>query len=78
MPATVAVVPEVVPATAPDVPPGTLRPLSEQVAEVERTAIASALRASGGNRVLAARRLGMSRAALYDRLARWPDLAGGS
>lgn len=51
-----------------------IRPLSEQVAEIERAAIAAALRASKGNRVLTARRLGMSRAALYDRLARWPEL----
>ena len=56
--------------------PATLRPLSEQVAEVERAAIAAALRASGGNRVLAAKQLRMSRAALYDRLERWPELAG--
>ncbi len=55
-----------------------VRPLSEQVADVERAAIAAALRASGGNRVLTARRLGMSRAALYDRLARWPELAAES
>ena len=54
--------------------PEVIRPLSEQVAEIERAAIAAALRASGGNRVLTARRLGMSRAALYDRLARWPEL----
>jgi transcriptional regulator with PAS, ATPase and Fis domain len=54
-----------------------LRTLAEQVAEVERQAIAAALRASGGNRVLTARRLGMSRAALYDRLARWPELDAG-
>jgi transcriptional regulator with PAS, ATPase and Fis domain len=52
-----------------------LRPLGERVAEIERQAIAEALRATGGNRALAARRLGMSRAALYDRLARWPDLS---
>ena len=52
-----------------------LRPLSEQVAEVERAAIAQALRQWGGNRVQVARHLGMSRAALYDRLARWPELA---
>ena len=51
-----------------------LRPLAEQVAEVERAAIAAALKTSGGNRVRAARRLGMSRAALYDRLGRYPDL----
>jgi len=41
---------------------------------VERAAIAAALKTSGGNRVRAARRLGMSRAALYDRLGRYPDL----
>ena len=51
-----------------------IRPLSEQVAETERAAIGAALRATKGNRVLTARRLGMSRAALYDRLARWPEL----
>ncbi len=50
------------------------RTLADQVAEVERAAIARALRANGGNRAQSARQLGMSRAALYDRLARWPDL----
>jgi DNA-binding NtrC family response regulator len=50
------------------------RTLADQVAEVERAAIAQALRASHGNRARTARQLGMSRAALYDRLARWPDL----
>jgi DNA-binding NtrC family response regulator len=55
--------------------PIAIRPLSEQVADIERAAIRAALRASKGNRVLTARRLGMSRAALYDRLSRWPELA---
>lgn len=55
-------------------PGGLLRPLHEQVGEVERAAIGAALAACAGNRVAAARLLGMSRAALYDRLARWPDL----
>ena len=56
-------------------PPGAgLRPLPEQVAEIERQAIAQALQATRGNRVAAARLLKMSRAALYDRLARWPEL----
>lgn len=50
------------------------RCLADQVAELERQAIASALRQAKGNRALVARRLGMSRAALYDRLARWPEL----
>jgi len=58
---------------APELAP-LLRPLAEQVAEVERAAIAAALKTSGGNRVRAARRLGMSRAALYDRLGRYPEL----
>ena len=52
-----------------------LRPLQQQVEEVERAAIAAALRATGGNRVATAKLLGMSRAALYDRLQRHPELA---
>ena len=50
------------------------RLLSQQVADVERAAIALALKRCAGNRVAVARELGMSRAALYDRLARWPEL----
>lgn len=46
-----------------------LRPLPEQIAELERRAIAAALARTGGNRVAAARLLGISRASLYDRLA---------
>ncbi len=45
-----------------------LRPLAEQVAEVERAAIGAALAATGGNKVAAARLLGISRAKLYERL----------
>jgi transcriptional regulator with PAS, ATPase and Fis domain len=55
-------------------PSGALKPLPDQLADVERHAIASALKATGGNRVAAAKLLKMSRAALYDRLARYPDL----
>lgn len=55
------------------VPP--LRPLPDQVAELERAAIRAALQATGGNRVATARLLKISRAALYDKLARWPELA---
>ena len=51
-----------------------LRPLSEQVAELEARAIAAALQASGGNKVAAAKRLGISRAKLYQCL---PDGAAG-
>ncbi|MDB5860893.1 MAG: bacterial regulatory, Fis family protein [Ramlibacter sp.] len=45
-----------------------LRPLAQQVAEVERQAIQAALEATGGNKVAAARLLGISRAKLYERL----------
>jgi transcriptional regulator with PAS, ATPase and Fis domain len=45
-----------------------LRPLAEQVAELERRAIEAALAATGGNKVAAAKLLGISRAKLYERL----------
>ena len=45
-----------------------LRPLAEQVAEVERQAIRAAMEATGGNKLAAARLLGISRAKLYERL----------
>jgi transcriptional regulator with PAS, ATPase and Fis domain len=53
-----------------------LRPLPEQVSELERKAIAAALRETRGNRVAAARLLKISRAALYEKLARYPELSG--
>jgi transcriptional regulator with PAS, ATPase and Fis domain len=46
-----------------------LRPLPEQIAELEQRAIAAALVRTGGNRVAAAKLLGISRARLYDRLS---------
>ena len=52
-----------------------LRPLPEQIAELERRAIAAALARTGGNRTAAARLLGISRASLYDRLAALPELS---
>ena len=45
-----------------------LRPLAEQVAELERRAIAAALFSTGGNKLATARLLGISRATLYGRL----------
>ena len=45
-----------------------LRPLSEQVAELEQRAIAAALHATGGNKLATARLLGISRATLYGRM----------
>ena len=45
-----------------------LRPLTEQVAALERRAIAAALKVHGGNKQAVARQLGISRATLYARL----------
>ena len=48
---------------------GTLRPLPEQIAELERSSIRLALAATGGNKVSAARMLGISRATLYQKMS---------
>jgi transcriptional regulator with PAS, ATPase and Fis domain len=45
-----------------------LRPLSDQVAELESRAIATAMRVHGGNKAAVAKALGISRATLYARL----------
>ena len=45
-----------------------LRPLDVQVAELESRAIAAALAASQGNKLVAAKRLGIARATLYNRM----------
>ena len=50
-----------------------LRPLADQVADVERQAIGAALTATGGNKLATARLLGISRAKLYERLAVMPE-----
>lgn len=57
-------------ATAVRKPSGTMpvRPLADVVSEVERQAIEAALLASNGNKSAAAKLLGISRAALYDKL----------
>jgi len=49
----------------------TLQPLAETVAAAERLAIAAALQAAGGKKELAATMLGISRATLYEKLARY-------
>jgi len=56
------------PPEAAPVPADLLRPLGEQVAALERRAIAAALEATGGNKLATARLLGISRATLYGRL----------
>ncbi|MFO1191732.1 MAG: sigma 54-interacting transcriptional regulator [Rhodoferax sp.] len=49
-------------------PAALLRPLAEQLAEVEQQALSAALAATGGNKLAAARLLGIARATLYSRL----------
>ncbi|MBS7664230.1 hypothetical protein I0D00_20175 [Pseudomonas lalucatii] len=56
-------------ATAPLPPAVAVEPLAQSLASAERGAIARALAATGGNRARAAARLGISRAALYNKLA---------
>ena len=50
-------------------PDPAVRPLAHAVLAAERLAIAAALKAEGGSKVAAARALGISRAALYQKLA---------
>ena len=64
----------VVDALSPSPLPELLQPLHEQVRALERRALQAALQATGGNRVAAARLLKISRACLYDRLSRFPEL----
>ena len=63
---------QVQPALPPDPAPpdagALLRPLADQVAELEQRAIGAALHSTGGNKLAAARLLGISRATLYERL----------
>ena len=55
--------------------PPTIRPLPRAVAELELRAIRDALAATGGNKVAAAKLLGISRATLYEKLAAAGDTA---
>ncbi|MEK8032158.1 sigma 54-interacting transcriptional regulator [Ideonella sp. DXS29W] len=48
---------------------GAVKPLPQAVAELEAVAIKAALTATGGNKLAAARMLGISRATLYEKLA---------
>jgi len=66
----------ILPAPAKDAPAAdrALRPLPQMVAELERSSIRSALAATGGNKVSAARLLGISRATLYEKLAGMEDV----
>ncbi len=62
------------PPSPPAPPQSEVQPLAAQVEALERAAIAAALKATGGKRAPAAKLLQMSRAAFYDRLARYPEL----
>jgi transcriptional regulator with PAS, ATPase and Fis domain len=55
--------------------PSPAETLPARIARVEREAIREALAATRGNRVQAARRLGIARATLYQKLAEHPDLS---
>ena len=46
-----------------------IKPLPQAIAELEAHAIRDALAATGGNKLAAARLLGISRATLYEKLA---------
>ncbi|HXF45949.1 MAG TPA: sigma 54-interacting transcriptional regulator [Burkholderiaceae bacterium] len=59
------------PAATADAP----RPLPQRIAELERESIRAALTATGGNKVSAAKLLGISRATLYEKLAAMRDLS---
>ncbi len=60
------------PAPAADTPPPAARTLPEAVAALEARAIREALAATHGNKLQASRRLGISRATLYEKLASLP------
>jgi len=60
--------PVAVPGRTPQAAMADLRPLWQQVAELERQAVAQALQSTGGNKHAAARLLGISRAKLYGSL----------
>jgi len=73
VPAAVASPRAVAPVASSEATPDTLPgervvPLADSLARAERTALLAALRACGGNRRLAASRLGISRAGLYAKL----------
>jgi transcriptional regulator with PAS, ATPase and Fis domain len=74
LPAAAAAQPHEASTPAQDPSSPAVRPLADAVADLERRAIADALRATGGNKLAAARLLRISRATLYEKLAAWPEL----
>ena len=59
--------------TTPVAPAAARKPLPQAVAELEMRAIREALAATGGNKLAAAKLLGISRATLYDKLGAADD-----
>ncbi len=59
----------ILPSAQRNAPHPALRPLPQMIAELEHTSIRSALEATRGNKVSAAKLLGISRATLYGKLA---------
>ena len=70
-PATAAPPRAALPAPAPST--ADFKPLPQAVAELENALIAQALQRTGGNKLAAARLLGISRATLYQKLPSQPD-----
>ena len=56
---------------------GAFKPLPQAIAELEARSIRDALALTGGNKLAAARLLGISRATLYEKLALRPKAIGG-
>jgi DNA-binding NtrC family response regulator len=61
------------PATAEPAAPAPFKPLPQAIAELEMRAIREALAATGGNKLAAAKLLGISRATLYEKLGAAED-----
>jgi transcriptional regulator with PAS, ATPase and Fis domain len=70
-----SVIASALPTTAESSPPSTspLKPLPQAIAELEMRAIREALAATGGNKLAAAKLLGISRATLYEKLGAATD-----
>ena len=68
-PADLAQMPSAAAAPAPLPTVGQIKPLPQAIAELEARAIREALAATGGNKLAAARLLGIARATLYEKLS---------
>ena len=60
-------------AAAPPAAAAPIKPLPQAIAELEMRAIREALAATGGNKLAAAKLLGISRATLYEKLGAAED-----